>query len=220
MTLSGCAALLLTLSACGGGDDDERADEWARQVCDELRPQVERINGAYASIAQVGEQDREPQEVQETNSAAYQEISDAYAALAETVEQAGDPPVDNGEQIREDTVSELNDLSAAFTGLKEEMDALDTSDRGAFAEGLRDILPRLDEVGRSGTEALEELERGEMSEAFARQEGCQSPPAEPPAEDGGASAGEGAEESPAEESPAEESPGEGETGGEGESADE
>ncbi|MDT0341873.1 small secreted protein [Streptomyces litchfieldiae] len=183
VALSGCAALLLTLSACGGGDGDEEADEWARNVCEGLQPQVEKIQSAYAAIAEVSEGNRSPEEVQEADSAAYQDISEAYEALADVVDNAGDPPVDDGAQVREDAVTALHGLSESFAGLKEDMDALDTSDQAAFAEGLSEIVPRLEELGQSGNEALDELESGELGEALSRQEGCQSPAPSPPTDE-------------------------------------
>ncbi|WP_063784312.1 hypothetical protein [Streptomyces sp. SBT349] len=216
VALSGCAALLLTLPACGG-DDNAEADEWAGQVCDQLQPQVEKIQGAYAAIAEVSEGNRDPQEVQEVDATAYQDISDAYSSLAEAVEQAGDPPVDNGAQVREDAVSALNGLSRSFAGLKEDVEGLNTEDQAEFADGLSEILPRLEELGQSGNDALNELESGELGEALGRQEGCQSPPPtpSPSAEDGqGANEGagdEGAGDEGAGDEGGEESPAEGES---------
>jgi chromosome segregation ATPase len=179
VALSGCAALLLTLSACGG-DDNGEVDEWATNVCDGLQPQVERIQDAYARIAEVSEGNRSPEEVQEADSTAYQDISDAYAALADVVDNAGDPPVDNGTEVRENAVTALNDLSGSFAELKADMDELDTSDQAAFAEGLGEIVPRLEQLGETGNDALNELESGELGEALGRQEGCQSPAPSPP----------------------------------------
>ncbi|ONK13068.1 hypothetical protein [Streptomyces sp. MP131-18] len=195
VTLSGGAALLLTLTACGG-DDNEEVDRWAASVCDGLQPQVERIQSAYAAIAEVSEGNRSPEEVQEADSAAYQDISEAYAGIADVVDEAGAPPVDEGEQVREDAVAALNDLSTSFAGLKEEVDALDTSDQAAFAEGLGEIVPRLEELGQSGNEALNQLESGELGEALGRQDGCQTPS---PSPDGGSGddSGDGAGEADA-----------------------
>jgi hypothetical protein len=178
----GCAALTfalslsLALSACSGGGDDggEETEAWAQRVCGDMRPQVERIQSANAAITEASEGDESPKEVQEADSAAFADVSDAYAALAQTVERAGDPPAENGPRLRRDAVAELNDISDAYGELQETIDGLDTSDRAAFAEGLAGIAERLSELGQSGDDALSQLQEGELGEAMAQQRGCQS----------------------------------------------
>ncbi|SOD63182.1 hypothetical protein SAMN06297387_109125 [Streptomyces zhaozhouensis] len=190
VALSGCAAVVLTLTACGG-DDGEKADEWAQSVCDQVQPQVERIQQANTAIAEASDGSRSPEEVQEADSEAFQHISDAYGALADAVDSAGDPPVDDGERLREEAVTELRGISDSYGQLRETIDGLDTSDQGAFAEGLQDIAGQLQELGESGDEALNELQSSDVGEAMARQDGCQSPPASGETGGGGESAEEG-----------------------------
>lgn len=173
--LSGCAALLLTLSACGGDDNDEETEAWARSVCNQIRPQVEQIQSATTAITEASEGDRDPEEVQETDSTAFQDISEAYRSIAQAVDDAGDPPVDDGEQLRREAVRELGGISDSYNELKETIDGLDTSDQAEFADGLTQIADQLAELGESGDDALNELQEGELGEAMARQRGCQSP---------------------------------------------
>ncbi|WP_067226164.1 hypothetical protein [Streptomyces sp. NBRC 109706] len=185
VALSGCAALVFTLAACGG-DDNNKVDEWAQSVCDQVQPQVEKIQQANVAIAEASDGSRTPEEVQEADSEAFGNISDAYGSLADAVDGAGDPPVDDGERLREEAVSELRGISDAYGGLRETMDGLDTSDQGQFAEGLQDIAGQLEELGQSGDEALNELQSGELGEAMARQDGCQSPSSPGEGDDDGA----------------------------------
>lgn len=180
--ISGCAVLALTLTACGD-DSGEETEAWAKNVCDQLQPQVERIQAANEAIAEISEGDDPPAEVQEVYSASYAELSGAFETLADAVDEAGDPPVSDGEQLRTDAVAELNRLSESYAGLKTASDELDTSDRAAFAEGLRGMVTQLSELAESGDEALTELNSGALGEAMARQEGCQSPTPLPTAED-------------------------------------
>ncbi|MDT0266909.1 small secreted protein [Streptomyces sp. DSM 44915] len=221
VALSGCAALVFTLTACGG-EDDNKADEWAQNVCDQVQPQVARIQEANTAIAEASDGSHSPEEVQQADSDAFGNISEAYGALADAVDSAGDPPVDDGAQLREDAVTELRGISDSYGQLRETMDGLDTSDQGAFAEGLQEIAGHLEELGQSGDEALNELQSSELGEAMARQDGCQSPSAPSETDDGadaGDTGGGEGEEAPAdeeteagdegEEAPAEEESGEG-----------
>ncbi|WP_243740812.1 small secreted protein [Streptomyces sp. 8K308] len=207
LALSSSAALVLTLSACGD-DSQAQTDEWAKNVCDQVQPQVAQIQAANAAITDASAGDRSPAEVQEADSAAFQDISEAYASLADAVEAAGDPPVDDGAQLREDAVSELRAISDSYAELQQTVEGLDTSDQAAFAEGLQGVAGQLQELGQSGDAALNELQSGELGEAMARQEGCQGP-AEAPSdasedagtetegesEGGGSESGEGGDES-------------------------
>ncbi|WP_226961807.1 MULTISPECIES: small secreted protein [Streptomyces] len=198
--VTGCAAMAFTLTACGG-DDSGQADEWAQSVCDQVRPQAEAIQRANTAIAEASEGDLSAEEVQEADAQAFQDISDAYGSFADAVDSAGDPPVDDGAQLREDAVTELRGISEAYGQLRETMDGLDTSDQGAFAEGLQEIAGQLRELGERGDEALNEIQSGELGEAMGRQEGCQSPsaPSETEGDQGEGAADEGAEDEGAEE---------------------
>ncbi|MFD7510209.1 small secreted protein [Streptomyces sp. NPDC059853] len=169
-------ALALTLTGCGS-DDSAKTDEWAKAVCDRMQPEVEKIRSASASITEASEGGKPAAEVQQADSAAFQEISDAYASLATIVNDAGDPPVDNGAQLRQDAVGELNSISESYAGLKTSVDELNPDDVSAFSDGLKDIAGQLSTLGQSGDEALSELQSGELGQAMAKQEGCQSAPA-------------------------------------------
>ncbi|TDC79399.1 small secreted protein [Streptomyces hainanensis] len=174
LVLTSSAALMVTLSACGD-DSGAQTDEWAKNVCDEVQPQVSQIQAANAAITDASAGDRAPADVQAADSAAFQDISAAYASLADAVDAAGDPPVDEGAQLRQDAVSELRAISESYAALQETVDGLDTSDQAAFADGLQGVAGQLQELGQSGDEALNELQSGELGQAMARQEGCQRP---------------------------------------------
>jgi hypothetical protein len=172
--------MVLTLSACGGGDDNgEETEAWARRVCNELQPEVERIQSAGEAITEASEGEQSPRQVQEADSAAFQDISEAYRNLAATVDDAGDPPVDEGPRLRRQAVAELTSLSRSYGELQDTIDGLNTSDQAEFAEGLTGIADQLAELGESGDEALGELQSGELGEAMAGQRGCQASSATP-----------------------------------------
>ncbi|KPC88036.1 small secreted protein, partial [Streptomyces sp. NRRL F-6602] len=73
-----------------------------------------------------------------------------------------------------DAVKELNGISTAYGDLKKQVDDLDTGDQGEFADGLKDIAGELSKISKSGNEALEKLQSGEVGEAMKNQESCKS----------------------------------------------
>ncbi|THA36596.1 small secreted protein [Streptomyces sp. A1277] len=174
--LSGGAVLVLTLSGCSD-DSDNKVNDWAEKVCDQVQPQLQKIANANASIQQQTADNSKPADVQETDSAAFQQIAQAYKALGSAVESAGPPPVDNGETTQKEAVKELNASSAAYAKLQKKVDALETKDQAKFADGLKGIADELNKISTNGDQALKKLQSGEVGTAMAKQEGCQKPTA-------------------------------------------
>ena len=123
--LSGGAVLVLALSGCSDdSSSDNKVNDWAKKVCDQVKPQLQKIANANAAIQQQTADNSKPADVQETDSAAFQQISQAYKALGAAVESAGAPPVDGGEATQKEAVKELNASSVAFATLQKKVDVL------------------------------------------------------------------------------------------------
>ncbi|MFF9350238.1 small secreted protein [Streptomyces sp. NPDC014734] len=179
--LSGGAVLVLTLSGCGGDDDNsDKVNDWAKTVCDQVQPQLQKIANANAAIQQQTADNSKPVDVQKTDSTAFQQISQAYKALGAAVDSAGPPPVDDGETTQKEAVKELNASSTAYANLQTKVDALDTKDQAKFADGLKGIADELNKISTSGDKALKKLQSGEVGTAMAKQKGCQKPTASAP----------------------------------------
>ncbi|MBO0918081.1 small secreted protein [Streptomyces laculatispora] len=177
--LSGGAVLVLTLSGCSD-DSDNKVNDWAKKVCDQVQPQLQKIANANASIQQQTADNSKPADVQKTDSAAFQQISQAYKALGSAVDSAGPPPVGDGETTQKEAVKELNASSAAYADLQKKVDDLDTKDQAKFADGLKNIADELNKISTNGDEALKKLQSGEVGTAMAKQKGCQKPTASAP----------------------------------------
>ncbi|MBE8471078.1 small secreted protein [Streptomyces justiciae] len=186
--LSGGAVLAMALSACSSGDDNsEKLDAWAKQVCDAVQPQAKKIEAANAAIQKQTSDNSKPEDVQKTDAQAFQDMSDAYKAIGAAVLKAGAPETGdskNSEKKQQDAVKELNSLSASYASLKKQVDDLDTKDQGKFADGLKDVATELDKLSTSGSDALKNLEEGDVGKAMAEQESCKSASATPSATNG------------------------------------
>ncbi|WP_406014375.1 small secreted protein [Streptomyces sp. NBC_00984] len=188
-TLSGGAVLVLTLSGCSSDDNSDKVNDWAKKVCDQVQPQLQKIANANAAIQQQTADNSKPADVQKTDSAAFQQISQAYKALGAAVDSAGPPPVDGGETTQKEAVKELDASSAAYANLQKKVDALETKDQAKFADGLKGIADELNKISTSGDEALKKLQSGEVGTAMAKQKGCQKPTASAPPKAGTAPSG-------------------------------
>ncbi|MFF2012042.1 small secreted protein [Streptomyces sp. NPDC058195] len=187
--LSCGAVLVLTLSGCSDDDNSAKVNDWSKKVCDKVQPQLQKIANANAAIQQQTADNSKPVDVQKTDSAAFQQISQAYKALGSAVDAAGPPPVDGGETTQKEAVKELNASSVAYANLQKKVDALDTKDQAKFADGLKGIANELTKISSSGDESLKKLQSGEVGAAMAKQEGCQKPKASVPSKETGASEG-------------------------------
>ncbi|WP_406373605.1 small secreted protein [Streptomyces sp. NBC_00647] len=174
--LSGGAVLVLALSGCSSSDDNgnDKLDSWAKQVCDAVKPQAQKIEAANAAIQKQTSDNSTPEDVQNTDAQAFQDMSDAYKAIGSAVDNAGAPNVDGGKTKQTNAVKELNDISASYGDLKAQVDKLDTKDQAKFADGLKDIATQLDKLSQSGNDALKKLEEGDVGQAMAQQTSCKS----------------------------------------------
>ncbi|MFI6337867.1 small secreted protein [Streptomyces sp. NPDC050535] len=173
--LSGGAVLVLALSGCSSDDDNnDQLNSWAKQVCDAVQPQIQKIAAANAKIQKETSDDSTPEEVQKADSTGFQDISDAYKVMATSIQNVGAPDVENGEKKQQDAVKELNGLSASYADLVKQSDALDTKDQAKFADGLSGVAEQLGKLGKSGNDALKKLEEGDVGKAMATQESCKT----------------------------------------------
>ncbi|MDQ0788343.1 hypothetical protein QFZ63_003779 [Streptomyces sp. B3I7] len=174
--LSGGAVLAVALTGCGADDDSSKElDTWAAKVCDGVQPQAKKIEAANTAIQKETSDNSTPADVQKTDSQAFQDISDAYKAMAQAVQKAGAPPnVDKGETKSANAVKELDNLSSSYADLKKQTAGLDTKDQAKFASGLKDVATQLEKLSKSGSDALKDLEEGDVGKAMARQASCKS----------------------------------------------
>ncbi|MFG1805793.1 small secreted protein [Streptomyces sp. NPDC049040] len=176
--LSGAVALLAlsSLAACSSDDTGKELDAWAKGVCDQTAAQTKKINAANAALTKV-DSGGKPEDIKAADSAAFQQISDAYKAWAGIFSQAGAAPGSDGTEFQQKAVTSLTTLSTQYAGLKKQIDGLDTTDQDKFAAGLSGVSDSFKQVGADGDKALAALRQGDQGKALAKQPGCQSVPA-------------------------------------------
>ncbi|WP_032918804.1 hypothetical protein [Streptomyces rimosus] len=172
--LAGGAALMLALTGCSDDDGNKKLDDWAKKFCDPAQAQFKKIQDANTAMQTADSGGTDSKKVQEADSKAFQQISDAYAALSKSLSQAGAPPADGGEESQKNAVKELNDLSKGYGDLKKQVDGLDTGDKGKFADGLRSLSDGINKLNKKSEQAFKKLESGDVGKAMAGQSGCQN----------------------------------------------
>ncbi|MGG7572314.1 small secreted protein [Streptomyces sirii] len=170
--LSGGAALVLALTGCSE-DSSKKLNDWAKTFCDSAQAQFKKIQDANAAMQTADTGSTDSKKVQQTDSKAFQQISDAYAALAKNLDKAGPPPSENGEAQKQ-AVTELKLLSQGYANLKKQVEGLNTKDKLKFADGLRELSSGINKLNKQSEAAFKKLESGVVGTAMAGQEGCQS----------------------------------------------
>ncbi|WP_328749118.1 small secreted protein [Streptomyces sp. NBC_00285] len=175
--LSSGAVLVLTLTACGGSEDNKELDAWAKKVCDLVPAQNKKITAAYDAITKAAEDtESTPAELQKADSQAFQDLSDGYKARGTVIQNAGAPPgAEDGAKKLQEAVKQLNALSASYADMKTQVDGLNTKDQAKFATGLKDVSAQMQKVEaqrQTALAALKELESGDTKQALADQPGC------------------------------------------------
>ncbi|MDL5202909.1 small secreted protein [Streptomyces sp. ALI-76-A] len=175
--LSGGAVLVLALTGCSSEEDNKELNAWAKQVCDPVPAQNSKITAAYAAITKAAKDTTStPEELQKTDSQAFQDLADGYQARATVIDKAGAPPgVEGGAQKQQDAVKKLTALSTAYADLKKQVDELDTKDQGKFASGLKTVsaeMKKMENQRNSALTALKNLEEGDTKQALTEQAGC------------------------------------------------
>lgn len=171
--LSGGAVLMLVLSGCGGDDGAEKANAWAKKVCDQWQPELKKIEAANAEIKRVASESSKSDEVQKTDSAAFATMTESYKAMGAALQSAGVPPVKNGAATQEAAAKGFEATSKGYADLKAKMDALDPQDKAKFADGLKEVAGGLKEATKGGQDALQQLNTGGLDKAINNQKGCQ-----------------------------------------------
>ncbi|MFF0726840.1 small secreted protein [Streptomyces sp. NPDC004134] len=175
--LAGAAVTLLAAAGCSD-DNGAEVQKWAGSLCDRIQPELQKRDQANLAISEATTE-KDPAKVQEADAQAFGEISEAYTAMSKAVNKVGAPPVDDGKNTHGGAVTELQQVAAAYADLQKQVEDLDVKDQAAFAEGLRELAGEADKISKSGDEALNKLQAGEVGQALAEQEGCQKSKAKP-----------------------------------------
>lgn len=207
--LAACAVLAAALTAaagCGGGDGDKNEKDlaaWANKVCTtEVTGKIDASQGALADMASVVKGET-PDVLKARLAADVTKLAEADTALANTLDQAGDPKVKNGGAQRAAVSAELRAAATGWMSLRSAFESLPTNDQKSFAEALKALDPEITKYGTSSRTALENLHRGELGKALGKVPGCAATEPVP------APAGTGAASSPA---PGQAAPAGGESG--------
>jgi hypothetical protein len=160
----------------GGGAEAETldADAYADRVCGALTDWMSAIEEGNTTLQSSLENETDLEQVKQR----LLEFLDSTIASTDdmlgTIEGAGAPDVDNGEQIHDELQNLLGQARTAFQDARETVDGLDASDPQALGTGLQELGTSLQTAFDDVQNPLENTDSTELDEAFAANETCTS----------------------------------------------
>jgi hypothetical protein len=159
------------LVACGGGNDTVSARDYVSDVCGAVKQYTDSIQNRVSDIQSNAPQN--PEEGKELLTSFMSEMINDTDELIASVDGAGIPDVEDGEQIAEEVQTALEDVRQILNNARSQIEDLPTDDPQAFAEGTQEIGTSLQESGEGIQSGLSELQSAELEEASQDVEACQ-----------------------------------------------
>lgn len=174
-------AVLLAFGATAcSSDNTKQLDAWAVSLCGGMQNPVQQANAALADTGTV-KTGETPAALQTRLAADLGTLATANTQIAQAVQKAGVPTVNNGAQTQSSAVSELNQAAGGYTSVQQAVTALPVNDQAKFAAGLKGVGDKVQQLAELSTSALQQLQSGDLGTALAKQPGCKSVSASPSA---------------------------------------
>jgi len=173
----------LFLAACGGDDGGDTApeeapaadtvsvDDYASDVCSALSTWVTDIQDRAANITQginPGDAKAGKERLQEFIG----ETVTGTDELIASVEEAGIPDTEGGEEAAQQIQSGLGQVRTILEGAQGQIDELPTNDPQAFGKGAQEIGTSLQEATGEAASSIDAANSEELTEAFGNNEEC------------------------------------------------
>jgi len=180
LTVPAMGALLAFGAVACGGDNTEQLNTWAKSVCEAAQDPITQSQAALADTGKV-KQGESPADLQKRLSTDLGALARTNQQLADAIDKAGAPKVDNGAQVQQGAVDELKQTGQGYLDVQKKLNALPNTDQAKFADGLRSVGDQVQRLAQQSTEALNKIQSGDLGTAIAKQPGCKAGAAAPAA---------------------------------------
>ncbi|WP_441245191.1 small secreted protein [Kitasatospora sp. McL0602] len=176
LTVPALGALLAFGAVACGNDNTAQLNTWATTVCETAQGPIAKSQTALADTGAV-KQGEGPADLQKRLATDLGILADTDQKLADSIDKAGAPKVDQGAKLQQDAVSELKQTAQGYLDVQKKLTALPSNDQARFADGLRSIGDQVQRLAQQSTDALSKLQSGDLATAMAKQPGCKATPA-------------------------------------------
>jgi hypothetical protein len=176
------AAALAVVAGCGGGGSSETSgvppNQWAASVCGALETWQTSLQTKAQGLTQAVLQAQSPKAAKQQLGDFLDEVLAETDTMIASVGEAGQPAVDQGEQVANDFRAGVQRMRTAFADAKGKIEQVPTDDPQAFQEQLTQIGQELQNQGQSIGSTLggldEKYDAPELGKAFDENEQCKA----------------------------------------------
>lgn len=174
-------AALAGVAGCGGGGSSGSAggqspEDWSTDMCTAVGDWVDELQSSSDAL---GETTSGATGIEDVRTA-FVEFLDAAGArtgqMIDEVEAAGHPDVENGEEIADALLSELQPMQATLEEARDKAEAL-PDDPTAFAQGAQEIGESMQQVSETASKGIDEIDAkfssSELEQAMNDEPACQ-----------------------------------------------
>jgi hypothetical protein len=162
--VAAAGAVAFVLSACGSGDVPP--EDWARDVCVAVKPWSTQIDASVNQARQQITDAADPTKAKAELVAVFSGAQQASADAAGRVRKAGIPDADNGEQVATQFTKALDAARENFGRAADGVQALPTTDRGKFYEGVVKVGEQLSKDNNASSAQLSAATSKDLEKAF------------------------------------------------------
>ncbi|AUG78224.1 hypothetical protein CFP65_3428 [Kitasatospora sp. MMS16-BH015] len=173
LTVPALGALLAFGAVACGSDNTAQLNSWATSVCGAAQSPIAKSRTALADTGAV-KQGEGPADLQKRLATDLGILADTDQKLAEAIDKAGAPKIDQGAKLQQDAVGELKQTAQGYLDVQKKLTTLPSNDQARFADGLRSIGDQVQRLAQQSTDALGKLQSGDLATAMAKQPGCKS----------------------------------------------
>ncbi|GGM12125.1 MULTISPECIES: hypothetical protein [Micromonospora] len=156
-------ATLLLVAGCASGPSPRA---WAASVCEALTPWRAEISKLTSSTQQQMTAKTTPPQAKENLVRLFAGAEQASETARRTVEEAGVPQADQGEQVAAGFLAALGKVRDAYGRARDTIDGLGTGEPAAFYDGVRAAVTKLNEEYDAGALDTSRLHSEELKQAF------------------------------------------------------
>jgi hypothetical protein len=151
-----------------GGDDQKSPDEFAQDACEAVRDDAEELSAATGDLEELFS-GAPTNETLDEGANAFRRMADAIDGIADGIDGAGTPDVEDGEAAVDEVVTFMHDYATDVRGAADLMEDTDADDQAQ----LEELFTELESVGAGGNPDFE-FENSELEAAMDDNEACQA----------------------------------------------
>ncbi|MBP2330558.1 hypothetical protein JOF56_010943 [Kibdelosporangium banguiense] len=172
LAVVGTAVVVALTAGCGSSRDEpnEAAISWAEQIC-------QTMESGGAKLSRLPQIDpANPRQATASLQAYLGSLADSIESVSIRLEQAGPPPVTDGQAAVDRARTTLGTIRTALGSARDKLQQMAAGDPESFRKGMQDVSTGLAPLGGAANPIADLRANKELDAAFAHAPACQRVP--------------------------------------------